>query len=83
MSCLTDPTGITNGILTITTKYDDGDSQCHGSPNNIDSQSSDLFTVWPTYCSEDSGKSVRYRCINLPNDQLPFKVDDANTIVTV
>lgn len=84
MSCLTDPTGTVNGILTVTTMYNDySNSECHGSVNNIEWQDADLFDEWPTYCRDDGDESYRYRCINLPRDQLPFKVDEANTLVTV
>jgi len=84
MSCFNDPTGIAKGILTLTTDYG-YDSQCHGSRADVYNQYAETFDDWNTDCEqiEDYDSSVRYRCINLPSDQLPFSVEAPNTYAEV
>ena len=83
-SCFEDPTGVTEYINIVTTWYDN--DQCLGGRESINSQSG-VMSELNTYCNDEEllfgpySGSEQFRCVK--TDQLPFKVDEANTYVDV
>ena len=84
LSCSEDSFGVAGYINIVATWYDN--DACLGGRENINSQSGEM-SEFNTFCNDEDllygpySGSEQFRCVK--TDQLPFKVDEANTYVDV